>query len=166
MKTTPLPTIWLATATACFGSQASSPTSSTSCSPLTPPAALMSATACSAPAFICAPKEAYWPVIGPASCDHDVCKSGGGHGHTGNCSNASQKILFHHQLPWFQLSGPLGMEARASVLAGPGTILVVFRPFPAGSPSVRKTHLRNSQSLAYLSVWPVFNRQLKGLVFS
>ena len=25
----------------------------------------MSATACSAPAFICAPKAAYWPVIGP-----------------------------------------------------------------------------------------------------
>src|SRR5690606_1244735 len=48
------------------GSQASSPTSRTSFSPLMPPAALMSATACSAPALICSPNEAYWPVIGPA----------------------------------------------------------------------------------------------------
>jgi hypothetical protein len=31
-----------------------------------PPAALMSSTACSAPSFICSPKAAYWPVIGPA----------------------------------------------------------------------------------------------------
>jgi hypothetical protein len=59
-------TNWLATATACFGSQASSPTSSTSFSPLIPPAALMSFTASSAPCFICSPNTAYWPVIGPA----------------------------------------------------------------------------------------------------
>ena len=66
MNTTPLFTIWLATATACLGSQASSPSSSRNCCPSTPPAALMSATAISAPAFICSPKEAYWPVRGPA----------------------------------------------------------------------------------------------------
>ena len=61
-----LRTMSLATATACFGSQASSPISSFSFWPSTPPAALISATACSAPAFICAPKLAYCPVIGPA----------------------------------------------------------------------------------------------------
>ncbi len=59
-------TNWLATATACFGSQASSPIFSTSFLPITPPLALMSATAISAPRRICSPKEAYWPVIGPA----------------------------------------------------------------------------------------------------
>ena len=48
----------LATDTACFGSQASSPTSSTSFWPSTPPLALMSATAISAPAFSWAPKLA------------------------------------------------------------------------------------------------------------
>src|SRR5207248_10972066 len=62
---TPFDTIWLATATACFGSQASSPTLSASCWPRTPPAALMSFTAISAPRFICSPKLAYCPVIGP-----------------------------------------------------------------------------------------------------
>src|SRR6478735_4984540 len=62
---TPAPVIWLATATACFGSQASSPVERSSFLPRTPPAALMSATAISPPFFICAPKEAYWPVIGP-----------------------------------------------------------------------------------------------------
>ena len=56
----------MATATACFGSQASSPTSSTSFSPMTPPAALMSATAFSAPWLHCSPNAANWPVIGPA----------------------------------------------------------------------------------------------------
>src|SRR5262249_14652892 len=55
----------LATAVACLGSQASSPICSTSCWPRTPPAALMSLTAISAPRFICSPKAAYWPVIGP-----------------------------------------------------------------------------------------------------
>ena len=39
----------LATATACFGSHASSPCTSTIFSPLMPPAALISATACEAP---------------------------------------------------------------------------------------------------------------------
>src|SRR5690554_935207 len=63
---TPWRTMSLATATACFGSQASSPTASFSFWPSTPPAALISATACSAPAFIWAPKLAYCPVIGPA----------------------------------------------------------------------------------------------------
>ena len=62
-------TFWLATLfaadTACFGSQASSSTISLSCLPSTPPALLMSSTAISAPAFICAPKVALLPVIGP-----------------------------------------------------------------------------------------------------
>src|SRR6478735_2692687 len=62
---TPAAVIWFATATACFGSQASSPVERSSFLPSTPPAALMSATAISPPFFICAPKEAYWPVIGP-----------------------------------------------------------------------------------------------------
>ena len=35
--------------------------------PRMPPAALMSATACSAPFFSCAPKAAFGPVIGPAT---------------------------------------------------------------------------------------------------
>jgi hypothetical protein len=34
-------------------------------SPRTPPAALISLTTISMPRFICSPKEAYWPVIGP-----------------------------------------------------------------------------------------------------
>src|SRR4051812_45788583 len=55
------------TARACFGSQASSPISSLSFLPITPPAALMSATAASAPFLSCVPNEAYWPVIGPAT---------------------------------------------------------------------------------------------------
>src|ERR1700730_16553584 len=52
---------------ACFGSHASSPTSSLSFLPSTPPAALMSATATSAPLFICRPKVASPPVIRPAT---------------------------------------------------------------------------------------------------
>src|SRR5215468_1742283 len=60
-------TILLATAVACLGSQASSPTTSSSFWPLTPPAALMSATAISAPRFICSPNTASGPVIGPAA---------------------------------------------------------------------------------------------------
>ena len=60
-------TIWLATATACFGSHASSPTCSFSVLPSTPPAALMSCTASSAPRRSCSPNEAYWPVIGPTT---------------------------------------------------------------------------------------------------
>ncbi len=64
---TPLEASWLATATACLGSQASSPTSSFTCSPSRPPLALMSATACSAPALSWAPNEAYWPVMGPST---------------------------------------------------------------------------------------------------
>ena len=55
------------TARACFGSQASSPISSLSFLPITPPAALMSATAASAPFLSWVPNEAYWPVIGPAT---------------------------------------------------------------------------------------------------
>ena len=39
---------------------------SSSCWPRTPPAALRSATAISAPRCICSPNDAYWPVIGPA----------------------------------------------------------------------------------------------------
>ena len=50
--------------------------------PLTPPAALMSATAISAPALNCAPNEAYWPVIGPIAaigivpCAHAQSRQG------------------------------------------------------------------------------------------
>src|SRR4029079_5578231 len=53
MNFTPFDTIWLATATACFGSQASSPTFRTSFSPRVPPAALTCAPALSAARFIC-----------------------------------------------------------------------------------------------------------------
>ena len=66
MNTMPLLTMVLATDTACLGSQASSPTSSLSFSPSTPPRALMSAIAISAPLRIWSPAEAYWPVMGPA----------------------------------------------------------------------------------------------------
>src|SRR6186713_3079368 len=51
----------------CFGSETSSPTDRTIFSPLIPPAALMSAAACSAPFCSCAPKAAFGPVIGPAT---------------------------------------------------------------------------------------------------
>src|SRR5919197_4707972 len=51
----------------CFGSETSSPIDSTIFSPLMPPAALMSAAACSAPFCSCAPKAALGPVIGPAT---------------------------------------------------------------------------------------------------
>jgi hypothetical protein len=59
MKTIFLLTIVLATETACFGSQASSPISSFSFWPRTPPLALMSAIAISAPLRIWSPAEAY-----------------------------------------------------------------------------------------------------------
>jgi hypothetical protein len=54
-------------ARACFGSQASSPTSSLIFLPSTPPAALMSATAASAPFLSCVPNVASAPDIGPAT---------------------------------------------------------------------------------------------------
>src|SRR5690606_7837510 len=41
-----------------------SPRTSLICSPLRPPAALISAAACSAPFWICAPKAAFGPVSG------------------------------------------------------------------------------------------------------
>src|SRR5690606_17781084 len=62
---TPSATNLLATEMPCFGSETSSPTLSEICSPLTPPAALMSLTAISAPFWSCAPKAAFGPVIGP-----------------------------------------------------------------------------------------------------
>src|SRR6185295_15320340 len=65
-NTTLSDTILLATAVACLGSQASSPTSNSSFWPLTPPAALISSTAMVAPRLSCSPNAAYWPVIGPA----------------------------------------------------------------------------------------------------
>ena len=64
---TPSPTILLATDTPCLGSEASSPNTSWICWPLMPPAALMSAAACSAPFFSCAPNAALGPVNGPAT---------------------------------------------------------------------------------------------------
>src|SRR4051812_7035546 len=60
-------TILLATATACFGSQASSSITILIFRPLTPPASLMAAAAVSAPRFICSPMLATGPVIGPAT---------------------------------------------------------------------------------------------------
>src|SRR5690242_2582723 len=65
-KIAPLDAIWFATATACLGSQESSPTMSASFSPRIPPAALMSEIAISAPRFICSPKGEYCPLMGPA----------------------------------------------------------------------------------------------------
>src|SRR5262245_33155803 len=62
-----MPANFSATARACLCSQASSPTSSLSFLPSTPPAALMSATACSAPFLSCRPKVASPPDIGPAT---------------------------------------------------------------------------------------------------
>jgi hypothetical protein len=64
-----------ATERACLGSQASSPTCSASFLPSTPPAALMSATACSAPFFICRPNADSPPVIGPATAMEMSCAS-------------------------------------------------------------------------------------------
>ena len=57
----------LATATACFGSQASSALTSLIFSPLIPPAALMSSAAGTRRASIVSPKEALAPVCGPAT---------------------------------------------------------------------------------------------------
>src|SRR6188472_4307199 len=65
-NTTPLDTRSFATATACLGSQASSPMDNSSCLPITPPALLISATAISAPRLSWSPNAALDPVIGPA----------------------------------------------------------------------------------------------------
>src|SRR5882757_8126466 len=62
---TPLPANLLAIETPCLGSDTSSPLSRAIFWPRIPPLALMSATACSVPFLICAPKEAFGPVIGP-----------------------------------------------------------------------------------------------------
>src|SRR5208283_5183126 len=61
------PTIRFATATACFGSQASSCTTILILRPATPPASLIAAAAASAPRFIWSPIVATGPVIGPAT---------------------------------------------------------------------------------------------------
>src|SRR5262249_47406938 len=61
------PTNLLATETPSFGSARSSPTKTWIFWPRMPPAALMSATACSTPFLSCAPKAALPPVIGPAT---------------------------------------------------------------------------------------------------
>src|SRR5262249_24580241 len=61
------PTNLLATETPSFGSARSSPTKTWIFCPRMPPAALMSATACSTPFLSCAPKAALPPVIGPAT---------------------------------------------------------------------------------------------------
>src|SRR4029077_14999584 len=65
-NTAPFCTSDVATGTACFGSHASSATSSLSFLPSTPPASLMCLTAISAPCLNCSPNEASPPVIGPA----------------------------------------------------------------------------------------------------
>src|SRR6218665_3098886 len=64
---TPSATNLLATETPCLASETSSPRTTLICSPLMPPAALMSAAACSAPFWSCAPKAAFGPVSGPAT---------------------------------------------------------------------------------------------------
>src|SRR5262249_24593831 len=61
------PDSFSATDTACYGSHASSPTSSLSFLPIKPGPALKSAMNCSAPFFICVPNAALLPVIGPAT---------------------------------------------------------------------------------------------------
>ena len=63
----PSPTNLLATDTPSLGSARSSPTLITIFSPRMPPAALMSATACSTPCFSCAPNAALPPVMGPTT---------------------------------------------------------------------------------------------------
>ena len=60
-------TTLFATATACFGSQASSYFTMTSLSPLTPPLALISAIACSAPVNSWSPYCATGPDIAPTT---------------------------------------------------------------------------------------------------
>src|ERR1700684_1069082 len=62
---TPSPANLLATETPCLGSETSSPNSVTIFWLRMPPAALMSAAACSTPFFLCAPVAALGPVIGP-----------------------------------------------------------------------------------------------------
>ena len=64
---TPSPTNLLATDTPCFGSDTSSPCSSSIFWPRMPPALLMSSTACWVPLTSCAPNAALGPVIGPAT---------------------------------------------------------------------------------------------------
>ncbi|MNN16128.1 hypothetical protein D3C81_1292570 [compost metagenome] len=59
-------TILLATATACFGSQASSIITTSNLLPPAPPAALICSTAVSAPALTMSPYCATEPLIGPA----------------------------------------------------------------------------------------------------
>src|SRR5690606_37656749 len=61
---TPSATNLLATEMPCLGSETSSPIVTFICSPLMPPAALISATACSVPFWIWAPNAALGPVIG------------------------------------------------------------------------------------------------------
>jgi hypothetical protein len=61
------PTMRLAIATACFGSQASSSITIEILRPFTPPESLIAAAAVSAPRFICSPMLATGPVIGPAT---------------------------------------------------------------------------------------------------
>src|SRR5471030_3414869 len=63
---TPSLTTLLATATACFGSQASSYSLASSILPSTPPLALMSAIACLAPMNCMSPYCVTGPVFGPA----------------------------------------------------------------------------------------------------
>src|SRR5208282_4269040 len=74
---TRIPANFSPTERACLGSQASSPMSTLRFFPSTPPAALISATACSAPFFNCVPNEAYWPVIGPANAMGMSCATAG-----------------------------------------------------------------------------------------
>ena len=64
---TPSPTNLLATETPCLGSDDVVADRASIFWPRMPPAALMSATACCAPFFSCAPKAALGPVTGPAS---------------------------------------------------------------------------------------------------
>ena len=76
-NTTPAPASWLATAVARSAVQASSgaaslATSTTSCSPRSPPAALIASIAASTPARMPAPSSASAPVIGTARCTRSI----------------------------------------------------------------------------------------------
>src|SRR5579863_2956721 len=64
---TPSPTNLLATDTPCFGSDTSSPCSTSIFWPRMPPVLFMSSAACATPLVNCAPNEALGPVIGPAT---------------------------------------------------------------------------------------------------
>src|SRR5271166_861852 len=105
------PTMRLATATACLGSQASSWMTILILRPSTPPASLTAAAAASAPRFIWSPIEASGPVIGPARAIVMSCAA------TGVASAASAaparestrmlRIVLDSSRDWGRQNGPM-----------------------------------------------------------